>query len=453
MRQNGFQGRVVILTQEPDPPYDRPKLSKAMSSTGQDLRLRPKEFYDEADIEVLTGAKVVRVDTASKKIHHTVDGGEKEAVMDYTKLVLATGSTPRRPQVPGGDLENVFVLRTPADGNAIVEAGKGKDVVVIGSSFIGMEVAAHMADKAKSVTVVGTSAIPFERSLGEKVGRYLQSMHDTKGIKFAMPEGVAEIAGTGGKATEVVLKSGKRLPADVVVAGIGVIPNTAFLRDSEIALTDRGFIKVNEFMATSSDDVWAAGDVVSFPLFIADDTHVNIGHYQVLHERWQPAFGQLMTSLKLAALHGAGEKRRPEPGGEEHSHQIRALLLDDDVRQEPEVLRVRRWLRRRRDRRRLRRRHFCCLLLQRRQGAGCRHRRKRSDRRTVCKLLAQRKDAGKVHRGQQARVDVQDVVTSYYKVTQREIKFRVFPLTLCIRVSIRRDPNTHANSSIPLAYS
>ena len=197
------------------------------------------------------------------------------------KVVVATGSTPRKLQSPWCDLENVFVLRTPSDANVIAEVAKDGEAVVIGSSFIGMEVAAFLSGKAKKVTVIGGGSVPFEKSLGTEVGEYFKAMHVSKGVEFAMPDSIADVVGREGKLSEVVLKSGRTLPADVLVCGIGVTPNTDFLKGSGVELTERGCVKVDEMMSTSVGNVFAAGDVVSYPLFLEGGRSVNIGHYQL----------------------------------------------------------------------------------------------------------------------------------------------------------------------------
>ncbi|KAI8507482.1 Apoptosis-inducing factor 3 [Branchiostoma belcheri] len=275
LRQEGFKGKVVMATKEPHLPYDRPKLSKALDSTGEALALRDKNFFSVYDIEVLTEKEATSVDCPSKVV--TFADGQTIA---YDKLLIATGGKPRPCTSPGSDLQNVCLLRSPTDGNYISEQGRGKKVVIVGTSFIGMEVAAYFAEKASSVSVVGVSSTPFGRVLGEQIGSMLRKMHEDKGVKFYMNNGVVEFKGENGKLKEVVLQSGETLPADLCIVGIGVTPNTEFLSDSGIEMT-KGALDVDKTMQTSQEHVFAAGDIVHFPLPMADGEKVTIGHWQL----------------------------------------------------------------------------------------------------------------------------------------------------------------------------
>ena len=175
-----WRGRIVMLTGEETGPYDRTKLSKSLTSTAQDLLLRNSDFYDAADIELKTNSKVVSVDTSANQV--VTESGE---TYGYDFLVLATGGTPRTIKVKGSDkANNVFSLRSPKDANEIAIRSEQKNVVIIGSSFIGMEVAAYLSSKAASVTVVGKSPTPFAGVLGDQVGKWVQNLHLSKGRLF-----------------------------------------------------------------------------------------------------------------------------------------------------------------------------------------------------------------------------------------------------------------------------
>lgn len=278
LRQEGFQGPITICTKDKYIPYDRIKLSKAMDIKPEAIALRTADFYKSNDITVKTDSEVKSVDTSSKSVKFA-DGSSAK----YDSLMIATGGQPRVLPIQGVDLENVFSLRTPDDANKIAQAANGKNVVIIGSSFIGMEVAAYLADKAKSLSVVDIIKVPFQLALGEKVGGVLQKMHEEKGVKFHFEAGIKEFIGTNGKLTEAVLSTGTRIPADVAILGVGVVPATSFLKDSGISMTDRGFVPVNENMATNQADVYAAGDIVEFPLFSVGGKNVNIQHWQMAH--------------------------------------------------------------------------------------------------------------------------------------------------------------------------
>ncbi|XP_021366051.1 apoptosis-inducing factor 3-like isoform X1 [Mizuhopecten yessoensis] len=283
LRQEGFTGQVSIATKEEHLPYDRVKLSKAMDVKPAAIALRDEDFYKNADINILTQKEAEAVDTEKKSVQFK-DG----STQTYGSLVLATGGSPRVLPIPGIDLGNVRMLRTPADANFIAENAVGKNVVIIGSSFIGMEVAAYLADKAASVSVVDIIKTPFQLVLGDKVGALLKQMHEEHGVKFYLERGIKEFSGEDGHVTEAVLSDDTRLPADLCVLGVGVVPTTDFLKSSGLTM-NRGFIPVNEYMETSHPGVYAAGDIVEFPLFTEGNKSVNVQHWQMAHAHGRTA--------------------------------------------------------------------------------------------------------------------------------------------------------------------
>ncbi|KAG2459520.1 VPS53 protein, partial [Polypterus senegalus] len=249
---------------------------KAMDANAESLLLRQMDFYLQYDIEVWTNKKAVSVNMDAKEV--TFQDG---TVQHYDQLLIATGCRPRELKCPGSDLGNVRLLRTPSDASAIFQAAVGKNVVVLGTSFIGMEMASYLSEKASSVSVVGSSRAPFLNTFGEEIGQLARKMLESKGVKFCLQDGVKELKGDNGQVTHVVLKSGTVLPADVFVAGIGVLPNSGFLESSSIALDSNKFVIVDKFMQTNIPDVFAAGDITSFPLFLARNKRVSIGHWQI----------------------------------------------------------------------------------------------------------------------------------------------------------------------------
>ncbi|XP_007906684.1 apoptosis-inducing factor 3 isoform X2 [Callorhinchus milii] len=278
LRQEGFTDRIVMCTMETHLPYDRPKLSKSLECQVEQITLRSKEFFSLYDIEVQTEREMVSVDVKNKMVRFK-DGLK----MEYNKLLIATGSRPKPLQCRGADLENVYQLRTPEDANHIVKLASNRNAVIVGASFIGMEVAAYLTDKAHSVSVIGIENIPFRKVLGEKVGRSIMKMFETNRVKFYMQNEVSELRGQDGKVKEVVLKSGKVLRADVCVVGAGVVPATLFLKQSGINMDSKGFLPVNKLMQTNVPGVFAAGDVVTFPLAFRNNKKVNVGHWQMAH--------------------------------------------------------------------------------------------------------------------------------------------------------------------------
>lgn len=199
----------------------------------------------------------------------------------FNQLLISTGCRARPLSCPGSDLRGVKLLQSYEDAKEIHSSCLGQRAVVIGASFIGMEVASYLSDKAASVAMIGTSRYPYERSLGSEIGKMCMQMLEEKGVKFHMNDEVVEVRGENGTVKGVVLKSGAVLDADVVIAGIGVIPNTDFLAGSEVELDSKKAVIVDKFMKTNIPDVFSAGDVTSFPLTIRGDQRVNIGHWQM----------------------------------------------------------------------------------------------------------------------------------------------------------------------------
>jgi NADPH-dependent 2,4-dienoyl-CoA reductase/sulfur reductase-like enzyme/nitrite reductase/ring-hydroxylating ferredoxin subunit len=290
-RAEGYKGKITLLSAENHLPYDRPKLSKKLDIQASEMCLRPREWYTEAGIDLRLGHRVDKVDVEQKAV--ILESGESLA---YDKLVFCTGGAPRQLGVPGDDLKGVFTLRTPEDANAIADSITDKDVVIVGGSFIGMEVAAASVKAAKSVTVIDRNSVSFQTTLGDEVGTILQDMHKSNGVAFEMSSEIESIEGEEGKVTGVKLKNGKHLTSDIVVAGIGVTPSTAPFQHIPHFLNQKGLIPVDEYMKTKDSNICAAGDIVQFPLVTFDNELVNIGHW-----------GLAMYMGKIAALTTMGK--------------------------------------------------------------------------------------------------------------------------------------------------
>jgi NADPH-dependent 2,4-dienoyl-CoA reductase/sulfur reductase-like enzyme/nitrite reductase/ring-hydroxylating ferredoxin subunit len=259
LREEGFAERIVMITRESRTPYDRPNLSKDYLHGHADpewMPLRGDDFYAEHEIEIVFDKEVTNVDAGTRQI--TFADGE---TMGCDSLLIATGGEPRRIQVPGSDLQNVFVLRSFDSADAIIAAAEGaKNAVVIGASFIAMETAFSLRERGLSVTVVAPDKVPFERTLGPEIGRLFHSVHESKGVNFRLGEQVRSLQGES-KVDRVELGSGETIDADLVIAGIGVAPATAFL--DGIEKQKDGSVAVDEFMSLGNG-VFAAGDIASF---------------------------------------------------------------------------------------------------------------------------------------------------------------------------------------------
>jgi len=283
LRQHGFKGRLVMITRERHLPYDRPDLSKGYLSSAEHAfspLLRSAKFYARYGIEVLTEREVVCVDASAK----TVEFGDR-STLTYDKLLLAGGSRPRRLNVPGADLEGVFVLRTLDDADRIHAAVAGASrAVVVGASFIGTEVAAHLNKRGLSVTMVAPETVPFERVFGSEIGRMFQTLHQSNGVRLEMEAQVARFEGQG-KVQRVVLKDGRRIETDLVVVGVGATPDTEFVQGVE--RRSDGSILVDRYLR-AAEDLYAAGDIARF-IDARTGEHIRIEHWRVAQQQGRTA--------------------------------------------------------------------------------------------------------------------------------------------------------------------
>ena len=226
LREDGFEGRIIMVTHEKRLPYDRPNLSKDYlqgHAESEWMPLRSDDFFSEHGIEVLLEKEVVKVDPASKTVNFK-DGSE----LNYDGLLVATGGIPRKLDLPGSGLKNIFILRSFDSADAIIAAAEeAKRAVVIGAGFIGMEAAASLTERGLEVTVVAPDKVPFEKILGLEIGKLFQQVHEEHGVKFRLGEQTKGFEGDDA-VTAVVLESGERLDADLVIVGIGVASGYRF---------------------------------------------------------------------------------------------------------------------------------------------------------------------------------------------------------------------------------
>jgi apoptosis-inducing factor 3 len=259
LRTEGFSGAICMITGEKHLPYDRTELSKnQLSKPHSDPPfIRSSDFYSDLGIDLLTDRRVTKVDISDKKIF-LVTGDS----MSYDRLLLASGAVARKLGVEGEDLEGIFPLRSLNDCQGLRSAaGSATSVVVIGASFIGMEVSAALAKRGLKVTVVAPDSVPFERIFGSDIGRMYQSIHEEKGVTFHLGRKVKRFLGNG-VLQAVELDDGTQLETGLAVVGVGVQPATDYLRD--ITTNEDGSVPVDAFLR-AADDVWAAGDIASFP--------------------------------------------------------------------------------------------------------------------------------------------------------------------------------------------
>jgi 3-phenylpropionate/trans-cinnamate dioxygenase ferredoxin reductase subunit len=246
-----------MVSADTDPPVDRPNLSKDyLAGEAQDdwIPLWPDDLYGEHRIDLVLKTQAVQIEPKARTLI-LADGTRRE----YGALLIATGAEPNRLQVPGAETADVRYLRTFADSRAIVErAQSAKHVVVVGASFIGLEVAASLRTRGLSVTVVAPDSRPLARIMGDELGRFIQTVHEAHGVVFHLGDTVVSIAGR-----RVTLRSGTTIDADLIVVGVGVRPSVPLAERSGLVV-DNGIV-VNEFLETSMPGVFAAGDVARWP--------------------------------------------------------------------------------------------------------------------------------------------------------------------------------------------
>ena len=296
LRAEGFEGQVTLVGEEPWVPYERPPLSKAFllgKEPQEKAYVHPVGWEAEHDIRLLQGSTALSIDrTARAVVLH--DGSR----VRYNKLLLTTGASPRRLDMPGTNLDGVHYLRTMADSLALREVltPGGRSVVVIGAGWIGLECAAAAREYGNEVTVVEPLATPLHRVLGPEVGAVFADLHRRHGVELLLGEGAESIQSTDGRVAAVVTASGRELPADAVVIGIGAVPNAGLATHAGLDV-DNGVL-VDASLRTADPDIFAAGDV-------ANAEHPLLGR-RIRVEHWAnalnggPAAARAMLGQKVA---------------------------------------------------------------------------------------------------------------------------------------------------------
>jgi 3-phenylpropionate/trans-cinnamate dioxygenase ferredoxin reductase subunit len=287
LREEGADGSILLVGREPDPPYNRPELSKKYM-TGQeprgDVLFRPDEWWSEQDIELLTRTSVTGLDV-NERVAKLQSGDE----VRFGQALLATGANVRRVRVDGCQLEGIHYLRTFANADAIrAEAEQAQNVVMVGGSFIGTEVAASLTSLGNKCAIVMQEEITLERPFGKEVGGFFHRVLADKGVDIHGGDELERIEGDGARVTKVVTKQGAELDADMVVIGVGVTPDVMLAKGAGIELGESGGVKLSSRLEASSPDVYAAGDIAEYESVI---------HGRRLRiEHWDVAFNQGKTA-------------------------------------------------------------------------------------------------------------------------------------------------------------
>ncbi len=285
LRREGYEGRVTMVSADTFAPYDRPNASKdylAGNAPEEYMPLRQPDYYKKQRIDLILGSRVARIDTRRKRIE-LEDGSAR----DFGALLLATGADPVKLAIPDAAESQVHYLRTYEDSRALIEkAGSARRAIVVGASFIGLEVAASLRTRGIAVDVVAPEQQPLERALGPEIGKLIRALHEEHGVVFHLGETIARVEGSN-----VILSKGARLESDFLIAGVGVRPSTKLAEEAGLKV-DRGVV-VNEYLETSSPGIFAAGDIARWP-----DPHtgelIRVEHWVVAERQGQVAARNLL---------------------------------------------------------------------------------------------------------------------------------------------------------------
>ncbi|MGI5168469.1 NAD(P)/FAD-dependent oxidoreductase [Spirillospora sp. CA-253888] len=275
LRAEGFRGRIVLIGEEIERPYERPPLSKGFllgREPREKAHVHAPDWYDKHDVELRLGTAVTAVERAGHRVR--LASGER---IGYDRLLLATGASPRRLEVPGSKLQGVHYLRSLADAARLREAlaPGGRRVVVAGAGWIGLETAAAAREHRNDVTIIEPEPTPLYCAVGAEVGEIFAALHRRHGVDLRLDQGVAGFWGAG-QVSAVVTSGGAEIPADVVVAGVGVRPNTALAEDAGLEVSDG--VLVDAALRTSDPDIFAAGDVAN-PFNPLLGRRLRVGHW------------------------------------------------------------------------------------------------------------------------------------------------------------------------------
>ncbi len=300
LRAAGYDGRVVLLGAESELPYERPPLSKGYlqgKAERETIYVHPREWYDDAGIDLRLGVTVTGIDPAAHEVVLT-DGSR----IGYTKLLLTTGSSPRQLLLPGADLDGVLYLRSAGDSDRIkallARAGR---IAVIGAGWIGLEVTAAAREAGVAVTVLEAAELPLLRVLGSEVASVFAALHAEQGVDLRFGVQITEITGSDGHTDGVRLSDGSLIPVDAVIVGVGVTPNTELAASAGLDV-DNG-IRVDAQLRSSDPDIHAAGDVASA-------FHPLLGKY-IRVEHWANALNQPQAAARAMAGEDVSYDRVP----------------------------------------------------------------------------------------------------------------------------------------------
>ncbi|XP_076623812.1 apoptosis-inducing factor 3 isoform X3 [Colletes latitarsis] len=282
LRQEEFTGNIIMVCKENTVPYDRVKVSKVLDFDIDKAALRPQSFYDTHNIQMKLGVEATGLNVSKNVV--LLSNNEE---LTYNYLFICTGSKPRLPDTPGINLSNIYVLRDYTDSRAVHSKLTPKThIVILGLGFIGMEAAAYCVGKCASITIIGRGMVPLQSVLGTEIGNRVKQEFEEKGVKFIFEKNIMKFVAKEDDENiigSVVLTDDTVLPADIVIIGIGSTFYTDWIKDSPIEMLQDGSVKVNKYLKTNVENVYAGGDIAYAPLFDSDNTSAAIGHYSLAH--------------------------------------------------------------------------------------------------------------------------------------------------------------------------
>jgi 3-phenylpropionate/trans-cinnamate dioxygenase ferredoxin reductase subunit len=287
LRESGADGSILLVGREPDLPYNRPPCSKGYlqgKESRADTLFRPPEWYEEQRIEVLSRVSAMKLDRSERLVKLS----NKQEV-SFDKALVATGANVRRLNVPGCDLEGIHYLRTLGNSDTIREDAAGKNVVLIGGSYIASEVAASLTELGSSCTMVMTEPVVLSRGFGEQAGRYFQRRLEEHGIEIYPNDELERFEGRGGRVTHVATKAGHMLDADAVVMGTGAVPDVMLARSAGLELGKTGGVAVDSRLQSGTPGIFAAGDMAEYESVVHGGRRLRVEH-------WDVAFNQGKTA-------------------------------------------------------------------------------------------------------------------------------------------------------------
>jgi 3-phenylpropionate/trans-cinnamate dioxygenase ferredoxin reductase subunit len=294
LRESGAEGEILLVGREPDAPYNRPECSKGYlrgEESREEPLFRPAGWWEEQKVELLTRTSVLSLDAQAR----TAKLSDKQEIK-FDKALLATGANVRRLNVPGCELEQIHYLRTLGNADAIREGvADAENVVLIGGSYIGCEVAASLTMMGKKATIVMQEEATFERTFGKRAGRFFQALLESHGVVIHGSDGLERFEGADGRVGKVVTTGGLELPAEAVVIGAGVMPDIALAKRAGLEIGERGGVLCSSRLESSVPGIYAAGDIAEY------DSPMHDGRVRIEH--WDVAFNH----GKTAALNMHGQ--------------------------------------------------------------------------------------------------------------------------------------------------